>query len=431
MNKSCHKLSTINYKLFNKAKRYIPGGVNSPVRSFQAVGGTPVFIERGKGAYIYDVGARSYIDYCLSWGALILGHAQSRVIKEIKETLNKGTSFGAPTAQETELAKIVCEAYPSIERFRLVNSGTEAVMSAIRLARGYTKRKRILKFSGCYHGHADYLLVKSGSGGLTLGKPDSEGVPEEFTQLTSVVDYNDVNALEKTVERYGDEIAAIIVEPVAANMGLVLPETDFLERLRKLCDKYGIVLIFDEVITGFRLAWGGAQEFYGIDADLTCLGKILGAGLPLAGYGGRKEIMQKVAPQGGVYQAGTLAGNPVAVSCGLASLNLLKNKNPYAVLEKKAKYLVTSLRKIFKEKRVTAQINQVGSMFSLFFTDKPVIDYTAAQKTDTELYAKIFHRLLNARIFAPPSNFETWFLSTEHGNKEIDRTLEVFGKIIR
>jgi glutamate-1-semialdehyde 2,1-aminomutase len=431
MNKLSYKLSTINYKLFREAKKFIPGGVNSPVRSFKAVGGTPLFIKRGKGTYIYDAEGDKYLDYCLSWGALIFGHAKLEIIRELKKTINNGTSFGLPTAQETELARFVCEAYPSIERFRLVNSGTEAVMSAIRVARGYTKRKRILKFRGTYHGHADYLLVKAGSGGLTLGRPDSEGVPQDFTNLTLVVEYNDIEGLKKTVEKYGEEIAAIIAEPVAANMGLILPQKGFLRALRALSDKFGIILIFDEVITGFRLAFGGAQQYYGIKADLTCLGKILGGGFPLAGYGGKKEIMEKVAPVGGVYQAGTLAGNPVAVSSGLATLRLLKERNPYELLNKNTAYLVDNLRKLFAKKVLSVQINQVGSMFSLFFTDRPVVDYRSARKTDIRIYAKIFHALLERKIFASPSNFETWFLSTEHGEREIERTLEAFDRIVK
>lgn len=411
-------------KYWEEAKKYLAGGVNSPVRAFKSVGGTPLFINRGKGSKIYDAQDKEYIDYCLSWGPLILGHTHPEVIRAVKNVLSKGTSFGAPTSLETELAKKICQAFPSIELVRLVNSGTEAVMSAIRLARGYTKRDKIIKFAGCYHGHSDYLLVAAGSGATTLGIPDSLGVPGSFVQETIVLPYNDIEQVRKTVKKYSQEIAAIIIEPVVGNMGVVLPKEDFLHKLCKLCAAYGIILIFDEVITGFRLAYGGAQEYYGLKADLTCLGKIIGGGFPIGAYGGKKEIMQLVAPLGGVYQAGTLSGNPVAVTAGLTTLTILSRSKPYRILTEKTKYLVDGINRNAKKLGIKIRINSLGSMFTLFFTESEVYDYQSAKTSDTKKYGQYFHLMLGEGIYLPPSQFEANFLSLAHREKDIEKTIE-------
>lgn len=420
MRPKTNKLKNLDYNLlFNEAKKRIPGGVNSPVRSFYAVGGVPVFIKKAKGSKIYDTLGKEYIDYCMSWGALILGHAYNEVVDTVKKAVENGTSYGAPTELEIQLAKEICEAFPSIEMVRLVNSGTEACMSAIRLARGYTGKNKIIKFDGCYHGHADYLLVKAGSGAKTFGVQSSLGVPKDFTKHTIVVPYNNIDAVEKVVKKYHKDIACIIVEPVAANMGVVLPKENFLKFLREICDYYKIILIFDEVITGFRIAYGGAQELFGIRADLTCLGKILGGGFPIGAFGGKKEIMEYLSPIGKVYQAGTLSGNPVAVTAGLTTLRILKrNKEKiYKSLESKTKFLCESISEIFKKSKLEVKISQIASMFTIFF-ETP------------KHYAKIFHELLKQGVYFPPSQYEACFLSLSHSEEDIAKTVRIFKKIL-
>jgi glutamate-1-semialdehyde 2,1-aminomutase len=397
----------------------MPGGVNSPVRAFKAVGGTPFFVAKGEGCYLWDVDGNRFIDFVCSWGPLILGHAHPEVVAAVKEAVERGTTYGAPTELEVALAEKIQQAFPSMEMLRLVNSGTEATMSAIRAARGYTGRKKIVKFEGCYHGHADYLLVKAGSGAATFGIPDSAGVPEGTAQDTIVLPYNDIEAFNKTMDAMGEEIAAVIVEPIAGNMGVVLPKPEFLSALRQQTEKHGIVLIFDEVITGFRVAYGGAQSLYGIKPDMTCLGKIVGGGFPLAAYGGRKEIMQTVAPLGPVYQAGTLSGNPVAVTAGLKTLEILERYNPYPELERRTKQLTQVISEAAKEAGVPVQINQIASMFTVFFTDQPVVDYASARRSDTQRYARFFHALLERGVYFPPSQFEAAFLSTAHDDEAL------------
>jgi glutamate-1-semialdehyde 2,1-aminomutase len=397
----------------------MPGGVNSPVRAFKAVGGTPFFVARGEGCYLWDVDGNRFVDFVCSWGPLILGHAHPEVVAAVKEAVERGTTYGAPTELEVALAEKIQQAVPSMEMLRLVNSGTEATMSAIRSARGYTGRKKIVKFEGCYHGHADYLLVKAGSGAATFGIPDSAGVPEGTAQDTIVLPYNDIEAFNKTMDAMGEEIAAVIVEPIAGNMGVVLPKPEFLAALRQQTEKHGVVLIFDEVITGFRVAYGGAQSLYGIKPDMTCLGKIVGGGFPLAAYGGRKEIMQTVAPLGPVYQAGTLSGNPVAVTAGLKTLEILERDNPYPELERRTKQLTQVISEAAKEAGVPVQINQIASMFTVFFTDQPVVDYASARRSDTQRYARFFHALLERGVYFPPSQFEAAFLSTAHDDEAL------------
>ena len=381
--------NAISKKLFAEAQKYIPGGVNSPVRAFKSVGGEPIFIKRAKGCYIYDVDGNKFIDYVLSWGPMILGHANPKVTKMIKNAISKGTSYGAPTALEVRFAKMLNEAFPSMELVRLVSSGTEAAMSALRLARGFTNRDKILKFEGCYHGHADSLLVKAGSGLATMGVPDSAGVPDDLAKHTLTVPYNDLDAVKKAVAEHGKDMACIIVEPVAANMGVVPPKEGFLEGLRKVSAENNILLIFDEVITGFRLAYGGAQEYYNIKPDPTCLGKIIGGGLPIGAYGGRRDIMEKISPLGAVYQAGTLSGNPVAVTAGIETLKLLK-KGVYKELEKKSSYLAEGIKDAAKKAGVSAYHTRVGSILCTFFTPNNVIDYASAKTSDTKAYAKFF-----------------------------------------
>jgi glutamate-1-semialdehyde 2,1-aminomutase len=397
----------------------MPGGVNSPVRAFKAVGGTPFFVAKGEGCYLWDVDGNRFIDFVCSWGPLILGHAHPEVVAAVKEAVERGTTYGAPTELEVALAEKIQQAFPSMEMLRLVNSGTEATMSAIRAARGYTGRKKIVKFEGCYHGHADYLLVKAGSGAATFGIPDSAGVPEGTAQDTIVLPYNDIEAFNKTMDAMGEEIAAVIVEPIAGNMGVVLPKPEFLAALRQQTEKHGVVLIFDEVITGFRVAYGGAQSLYGIKPDMTCLGKIVGGGFPLAAYGGRKEIMQTVAPLGPVYQAGTLSGNPVAVTAGLKTLEILERDNPYPELERRTKQLTQVISEAAKEAEVPVQINQIASMFTVFFTAQPVVDYASARRSDTQRYARFFHALLERGVYFPPSQFEAAFLSTVHDDEAL------------
>jgi len=402
----------------------MPGGVNSPVRAFRAVGGTPFFVQRGEGCFLWDVDGNRYVDFVCSWGPLLLGHAHPEVVAAVKEAIEHGTTYGAPTELEIRLAEKIQQAFPSMEMLRLVNSGTEATMSAIRTARGYTGRSRIVKFEGCYHGHADYLLVKAGSGATTFGIPDSAGVPESFSQETIVLPYNDVKAFVRTMDAVGDQIAAVIVEPIAGNMGVVLPKPEFLHALREQTQKHGAVLIFDEVITGFRVTYGGAQTLYGIQPDMTCLGKIVGGGFPLAAYGGRREIMEHVAPLGPVYQAGTLSGNPIAVTAGLKTLEILERDNPYPDLERRTQWLTDEMAVIAREVGVPVQINCIASMFTVFFNDQPVVDYASAKRSDTQRYARFFHVLLEKGVFFPPSQFEAAFLSTAHTDDALAVTLE-------
>ena len=398
----------------------MPGGVNSPVRAYRNVGRNPLFIEKGKGSKIYDIDGNEYIDYICSWGPNILGHCYPKVIEEVKKACDNGLTFGAPTEKEVVLAELIREIMPSMEVLRMVNSGTEAVMSAIRVARGFTKRDMILKFKGCYHGHSDGLLVKAGSAALTAAVPDSLGVPKSYTENTLVALYNDEKSVEELFEKYGDKIACVVVEPVAANMGVVLPKKGFLQFLRDITEKYGSLLIFDEVITGFRLSLGGAQEYFGIKPDMTTLGKIVGGGMPMAVYGGRKEIMDCVAPLGGVYQAGTLSGNPIATTAGIATLTALKeNKHLYADIEKKAEKIANSYRKI------GASVNQIGSLLSGFFTDREVNDYDSATSSDTARYAKFFNYLLENGIYIAPSQYEAMFVSMAHSDEDIEKTCKV------
>jgi len=414
-----------------RAERHIPGGVNSPVRAFRAVQGEPPFISQGSGARLSDVDGQEYIDYVGSWGPLILGHAHPDVVAAVEAAARHGTSFGAPTPLEVELAEEICATIPSIEKVRLVNSGTEAAMSALRVARAATGRKLVVKFEGCYHGHADCLLAKAGSGVATLNLPDSAGVPEEFVALTLTLPYNDLGAVKETFVERGSEIAAVIVEPVVGNMGCVLPAEGFLEGLRRVTNPAGTLLIFDEVITGFRLAGGGAQERFQVRPDLTVLGKIIGGGLPVGAYGGRGELMAQVAPLGPVYQAGTLSGNPLAVSAGLATLRALKQPGTYEKLEALGARLESGLAEAMQEAGVPAEINRCGSMLTLFFVDQPVTDYASARRSNTARFAR-FHRALLARgIYWPPSQFECAFLSLAHTEGDIEETLKAVQAAVR
>lgn len=410
---------------FTKARRVISGGVNSPVRAWKAVGGKPLFVSKAKGNKIYDVSGREYIDYVLSWGPMILGHAHSKVTAAIFNAAKKGTSFGAPTESETQMAKLISTAVPSMELVRMTSSGTEATMTAIRLARGFTGRNMIAKFDGCYHGHSDSLLIKAGSGVATLGIPDSPGVPAELARLTLSLPYNDISALEKAIEAYGSQLAAIIVEPIAGNMGVVLPENRFLDKLKELTVKNGIILIFDEVITGFRFTFGGYQNLIGIKPDLTCLGKIIGGGMPVGAVGGKTEIMERLAPTGDIYQAGTLSGNPLAMSAGLATLNVLKSKNNlFSVLDNKTERLCAEIKYLFSHKGIPVCINRFQSMFTIFFQEGPVYDLTSAKKSDTAFFARFFHRMLKNGVWLAPSQFESAFVSFAHTNADIAFTLD-------
>ncbi len=411
-------------ELYRRALGMIPGGVNSPVRAFKAIGISPTFIERAKGSKIWDVDGNEYVDYVGSWGPMILGHAHPRIMAALKRIATKGTSFGAPTSLEVELAIKVKKAFPSIELVRMVSSGTEAVMSAIRVARGYTGRDKILKFEGCYHGHGDSLLVKAGSGATTLGIPDSLGIPKDLAKHTLTALYNDLESVKDLVSKHPGEIACIIVEPIAGNMGVVLPERGFLEGLRKICDEGEMILLFDEVITGFRVAYGGAQELYGIKADLTCLGKIIGGGLPVGAYGGKEKIMESVAPLGGVYQAGTLSGNPLAMTAGIETLEILKSKKVYQDLERKTSYLVEKISESIEEQGIPISINRTNGMFTLFFTEGPVRDYSTAKMSNTKRFAQFFIAMMEQGIYLPPSQFEACFISLAHTQKDLDKTIE-------
>ncbi|HET7910379.1 MAG TPA: glutamate-1-semialdehyde 2,1-aminomutase [Nitrospira sp.] len=411
-------------KLFEEAQRLIPGGVNSPVRAFRSVGGQPRFIHRAKGAKLYDLDGNAYIDYVLSWGPMILGHAPPPVIGAIKKAAGQGTSFGAPTELEILLAREIRSAVPSMEKIRLVSSGTEAAMSAIRLARGFTKRDGILKFEGCYHGHSDYLLAKAGSGMTTLGIPDSLGVPADFAKHTFTAPYNDIRTVQRIMRERGKDIACIIVEPIAGNMGVVPPAHDFLPALRQLTVEHESLLIFDEVISGFRVHYGGAQALYGITPDLTVLGKIIGGGLPVGAYGGRKEIMELIAPAGPVYQAGTLSGNPLAVTAGLATLKQLRAKNVYKKLDERAAALAEGIGEEAKRAGIPMIQHRIGSMLTSFFTGDPVVDWSSAKRSDTKRYAQFFHRMLEQGIYLAPSQFEAAFLSTVHSPADIERTIK-------
>jgi len=411
-------------ELYRRALGMMPGGVNSPVRAFKAIGISPTFIDRAKGSKIWDVDRNEYIDYVGSWGPMILGHAHPKVIGALKRVASKGTSFGAPIPLEVDFALRVKKAFPSMELVRMVSSGTEAVMSAIRVARGYTGRDKIIKFEGCYHGHGDSLLVKAGSGATTFGIPDSLGIPEDLAKHTLTALYNDLESVKALVKQHLGKIACIIVEPIAGNMGVVLPERGFLEGLRKVCDEEGIILLFDEVITGFRVAYGGAQELYGIKADLTCLGKIIGGGLPVGAYGGKEKIMERVAPLGGVYQAGTLSGNPLAMTAGIETLELLKSRKIYQDLEKKTSYLTENISRVAEEKGIPLSINHTKGMFTLFFTEGPVRDYRTAKMSDTKRFAQFFIEMMEQGIYLPPSQFEAWFISLAHNQKDLDRTIE-------
>jgi glutamate-1-semialdehyde 2,1-aminomutase len=415
-----HKKS---HRLYHKACELIPGGVNSPVRAFKAVGGNPVFIDRGRGSKIFDVDGNSYVDYVLSWGPLILGHAHPRIVKGLKNAAERGTSFGAPTALEIQLAELVLSAYPSMDKVRMVNSGTEATMSAIRLARGFTRRDKIIKFEGCYHGHADGLLVKAGSGAATFGLPDSPGVPKAYAKNTITLPFNDLGAVKKVIGQEWKNIACLILEPVVGNIGCVLPNPGFLEALRKMTKAHGIVLIFDEVMTGFRVAHGGAQEKYGIVPDMTCLGKVIGGGLPVGAYGGKKEIMDMLSPQGPVYQAGTLSGNPLAMTAGIETLRMLNKKGVYGTLEKTMSTLEAGLADAAKTAGVKTKFYRAGAMFCTYFTDRDVIDYPTAKRSDVGRFSGFFCSMLDKGIYIAPSQFEAGFISLAHSEKDIEKTV--------
>ncbi|MCL0041616.1 glutamate-1-semialdehyde 2,1-aminomutase [Peptococcaceae bacterium] len=417
--------------MFREAQEFIPGGVNSPVRAFKAVGGDPLFIERADKAYIWDVDGNKYIDYVCSWGPMILGHRHPSVVNALREQLEKGTSFGAPTELETELAKLIIRAVPSIEKVRMVNSGTEATMSAIRLARGYTKRNKIVKFEGCYHGHADFLLIKAGSGALTLGVPSSPGVPESIAQNTISARFNDKDSLKEIFEKEGEDIAAVVVEPIAGNMGVVLPKDGYLEFLRDITKQYGSLLIFDEVMTGFRVSYGGAQSMYNIDPDITCFGKIIGGGLPVGAYGGKREIMAHVAPEGEVYQAGTLSGNPLAMAAGIATLKELSKPGIYQELEEKSKKLTQGIKQAALNNGIPITQNRAGSMLCTFFTSTEVIDYDTACTSDTKLFARFFRELLKEGIYIAPSQFEAMFVSIAHTDEDIDVTIDAVERVFK
>lgn len=416
---------------FERAKRLMPGGVSSPVRAFGGVGGVPPFIARALGSHIWDVDGNEYIDYVGSWGPAILGHAHPKVRAALEEAIELGTSFGAPTELETRLAAVIADAFPSIDMVRFVNSGTEAAMSAIRLARGVTGRSKVVKFEGCYHGHADSLLVKAGSGAATIGVPTSAGVTEGTVADTIVARYNDIDGVLEIFGKHGKSIACVIVEPVAGNMGCVPPRPGFLEGLKSLCARYGALLIFDEVMTGFRVAFGGAQELYGIMPDLTCMGKILGGGLPVGAYGGKGAIMGMVAPEGPVYQAGTLSGNPLAMTAGIKTVEILSVPGVYAELESKTSRLCSGIAATLEGRGIHNRINRVGSMWSLFFSDHDIVDFVGASTGDNERFRRLFHFLLEGGVYLAPSPFESSFVSLAHTDEDIDRTIELVDKWAR
>jgi glutamate-1-semialdehyde 2,1-aminomutase len=419
----------VSERLFERAGKLIPGGVNSPVRAFEPY---PFFTASAKGSRLTDVDGREYIDYCLGYGPLILGHANAEVIGAVREQLGRGTLYGTPSEQEVEFAELICKVVPSAEMVRLVSTGTEATMSAIRLARGFTGRKKIIKFEGCYHGAHDAVLVKAGSGATTFGMSDSLGVPEETAKNTVVVPFNDVDSFEATVKRERQELAAVIVEPVIGNIGVVLPEEGFLETLREITEEYGVVLVFDEVITGFRLALGGAQEFYGVKPDLTTLGKILGGGFPMAAYAGREDIMRMIAPSGKVYQAGTFSGNPISVAAGLATLRALNGcRDFYSEIEKKCERLIKGLKHGTGDLGLKVQFNHIGSMFQMFLSEEPVFDYASAKKSDSKRFMEFHRGLLELGVFVPPSQFETCFISAAHSNGDLDKTVECYLKALQ
>ena len=422
---------TRSESLFKEAQQYIPGGVNSPVRAFNAVGGNPLFISKAKGCRITDADGNEFIDYVSSWGPLIFGHAHPKIVDAVSRQAQLGTSFGAPTELEIELAQKVVGAVPSIETVRLVSSGTEATLSALRLARGFTGRDKIVKFEGCYHGHGDSLLVKAGSGVLSLGLPDCPGIVADLAKNTLNVPYNDTQAVEELFSKMGKEIACLIVEPIGGNMGVVPPQPGFLELLRKVTAEHGALLIFDEVITGFRVSYGGAQKLYGVTPDLTCLGKIIGGGLPVGAYGGKKEIMDHIAPVGAVYQAGTLSGNPLAVTAGIEMLNLLSQPGTYEDLEKKSERLCSGYKENIKNLGITATFTRIGSMFSMFFTDREIINFDSVKTSDTDFFKRYFNAMLEEGIYIAPSQFEAGFMSAVHTNDDIDQTIAAQSRALK
>jgi len=424
-------INTRSKKLFEQAKKVIPGGVNSPVRAFKSVGGTPIFINHALGAYLIDEDENKYIDYISSWGPMIIGHAHPEIINAINNQSLKGTSYGIPTELENKMAELVVSLAPNVDKVRFVNSGTEACMSAVRLARGYTNRDKIIKFSGCYHGHSDSFLIQAGSGASTLGVPNSPGITKGTASDTLLANYNDISQVENIFKNHQDEIAAIILEPIAGNMGCVLPKKDFIPQLRKLCSKNGALLIFDEVMTGFRLGLGGAQEILGVDADLITYGKVIGGGLPVGAFGGKKEIMDFLAPDGPVYQAGTLSGNPIAMAAGYAMLNHLKsNSDIYDSLNKKTKYLKKGVEQVLLKSNIPFQINSIGSMISVHFTYDPVIDFETAKSGDNIHFKNYFHGMLSNGVYLPPSAYESYFLNDAISYKDIDYTISSLSKII-
>jgi glutamate-1-semialdehyde 2,1-aminomutase len=422
-------MTSHNQELFEQSQRLIPGGVNSPVRAFKSVGGTPLFFKRGQGAYVWDADDKRYVDYVGSWGPMIVGHCHAEVVKAVQDAAAQGLGFGAPTAAELDMATTLTQLLPSLEMVRLVSSGTEATMTAIRLARGFTGRSRIIKFEGCYHGHSDGLLVKAGSGALTFGQPSSSGVPAEIAALTTVLNYNDVAGLERAFAEMGKEVAAVIVEPVAGNMNLIMPKPEFLAAMRKLCSEHGAVLILDEVMTGFRVSLQGAQGYFGIKPDLTTLGKVMGGGLPAAAFGGRRDIMQCLAPLGPVYQAGTLSGNPIAVAAGMATLKLVQAPGFYANLEKRAKQLTEGLSASAKKHGVTFCAQSVGGMFGLYFSAAVPTSYTEVMACDAKAFNRFFHAMLDAGVYLAPSAFEAGFVSAAHSEADIAATIAAADKI--
>lgn len=430
MKLNIRRKDTYSTVAFDKAKKVIPGGVNSPVRAFSFVDLAPVFAKAGKGASLFDIDGNEFTDYIGSWGPLILGHAHPEVVKAIQEAASQGTSFGLPTETETKMAELICENVPSVEMIRMVNSGTEASMSALRLARGYTKRQKIVKFEGGYHGHADAFLIKSGSGVVTLGLPDSPGVPESVAANTITVPYNSIESVRFVFEKFGEQIAAVIVEPIAGNMGVVPPLPGFLQGLRDITARYGSLLIFDEIVTGFRVDYHGAQGLYGIEPDLTCLGKVIGGGLPVGAYGGNREIMEQMAPAGLIYQAGTLSGNPVAMAAGYATLRLLDQHGIYEELEKKGARLAEGFMQNAKLTGIPMKVNRVGSMLSFYFTEHEVVDYDTAQLSNTRLFKKYYAAMLNHGVLIAPTPYEAMFISNAHSDEDIETTIEAHYRVL-